>query len=166
MPAFFDHRPVGTIAVHGDVHSAAAGSDFCVKRSVVQFGKERFKRDHIIERRGFADIAAVKKNVDADGMHALFFGLYEHCLQMIDMGMHVAVREKADEMQRFAGILDRNDFFPCLGIEHFSALDGVGNQLCALCKDLSGTDGVMTDLRVAHIVVARKTDSGTVRFEL
>jgi hypothetical protein len=27
LPAFFDHRPVGVVAVHGDVLAAAAGGD-------------------------------------------------------------------------------------------------------------------------------------------
>ena len=36
VPAFFNHLPVGFVSVHGDDHSAAAGSDTCVKAGIVQ----------------------------------------------------------------------------------------------------------------------------------
>ena len=71
-----------------------------------------------------------------------------------------AQRERA----RAAGAAAR-DGLPRLGRKHFAALDGGRDQLGALREDLAGTECVMPDLAVAHVVVRRQADCGAVRLE-
>lgn len=102
MPAVLDHLPVRLIAVHRDLHSAAAGGDFRVKRRVAK-GREKFlKRIHIIERGGLSDIAAVEQDVDPGRPYTVSLRPFHHRFQMIDVRMDVAVRKQTDKMKNGA----------------------------------------------------------------
>ena len=48
IPSFLDHRPVGFVAVHRDLHTAAAAGDARVERVVVQIVHEVFDFIHIL----------------------------------------------------------------------------------------------------------------------
>ena len=47
FPALLNHRPVGIVAVHGDVHAAAAGGDLCVKTTGADVSQEAVSYTHL-----------------------------------------------------------------------------------------------------------------------
>ena len=161
LPAAFDHGPVGAVAVHRDVHAAAAGGDPRV--AALQAFHKIFKRIDVGEGGCFTDVTAVQQDVDADLLDAFLRGFNHHRLQVVDVGMDVAVGEQTDEMQR--GVLFDDiarDFLPGLAFEHLAGLDIVADELGALREDASGTDGVVADFGVAHVRVAGQTDGEAV----
>jgi hypothetical protein len=98
LPAFVDHRPVGVVAVHGDVLAAAAGGDAGIEAIGADLGQEGLEGHDIVERAGFRHVAAIEQGVDAHRLDALGLGLHDHRLQVVDVAMHVAVGKQADEM--------------------------------------------------------------------
>ena len=165
LPAAFDHGPVGAVAVHRDVHTAAAGGDTGV--TALQAFHKVFERIDIGEGGSFADVTTVQQDVDADLLDAFLRGFHHHGLQVIDVGMDVAVGEQTDEMER--GILIDDvacDFLPGLAFEHLTGLDVVADELGALRENAAGTDGVVTDFGVTHVCVAGQTDGETVGLQL
>ena len=166
LPAELDHLPVCLVAVHGDLHSAAAGRDLRVARAVrVQLREEGFKRVDVLKRGGFSHVASVEQDVDADSRHALLLCLGEHCLQVIDVAVYVAVGEQTEEVELAAVLRVGDQRFPCFGREHLAAFDRRGDELGALCEHLTAAQRVVADLGVAHIVIRRQTDRGAVRTE-
>jgi hypothetical protein len=51
-----------------------------------------------------------------------------------------------------------DDLLPGSALPDRAGSDGVGDQRCALAVDLAGTDGIVTDLGVAHVFVGRHAD--------
>jgi hypothetical protein len=86
---------------------------------------------------------------------------------VVDVAVHVAVREQADEMDHapscaFTIFRTGDDLLPRFAAPDGAFGDGVGNQRGALAIDLPGADGVVPDFGVAHIVVGRHADGGAV----
>ena len=82
------------------------------------------------------------------------------------MGVDIAVRKKPQEMQGGVPILYVGDQrAPRVGGKHFAGLDGLADQLGALRKNLTGTEGVVPDLGVPHVVIRRQTDGCSVCLE-
>ena len=93
-------------------------------------------------------------------------GLFQHRDQVADIGMHIAVRQQAQKMQRlavFQAIV--RQVFPGLGLEQAAVFDGFAHELCALGIDLAAAQRIVPDLGVAHIVIRRQADGGTVGLE-
>ena len=73
--------------------------------------------------------------------------------------MNVSVGEKADEMKLAIVLFHKADrSVPGCGFEDRAALDGFVDELGTLGIDLSASQRIMPDFRVAHVVVARKAD--------
>ena len=166
LPTFFNHLPVCFITVHGNGHTTAAGCDASVKTVTVEACKEFFKGKNVIKSRGLTNVTAVKENVYANGVNALNLCLLQHCFEVIDVRVHVTVGEETEEVQSGAVSLNvGNKLLPGSRCKHLAGLDGVGNQLCALCKYLTCTESVVTNLTVTHIIVRGQTNSGAVSLE-
>ena len=168
LPAFFDHRPVGVVAVHGDVLATAAGSDAGVESGIADTGQKGLERLDIVKRTGFRHIAAVKQRMNAHDFDALCLGLHDHRLQVIDVAMHVAVGKEPDEMNgaRFSvhpGFRTGNDLLPGLALPDGTGSNCIRDQRRALRIHLAGADGVVADLGVAHVVIGGHADGSAVR---
>ena len=57
LPAPLDHRPVGLVAIHGDLHAAAAGGNLRV--AALELGEISDERGHVFVAAVIRDIAAV-----------------------------------------------------------------------------------------------------------
>ena len=99
-------------------------------------------------------------------MHALRLGLLDHGLQVIDVGMHIAVGEQPQKMQGGLLVLHLTDEgAPGIRGKHLAGFDGLGNQLGTLGEYLPGSQRIVTHLRVPHVVIRGETDSGSVSLE-
>ena len=70
-PAGLDHRPVGLVAVHGDLHSAAAGGDGVVAALGVQLAEQVLELRDILKRGRCGHVAAVEQDVAVGALDAL-----------------------------------------------------------------------------------------------
>lgn len=91
FPAFFDHRPVGVITIHGDVLPPAAGGNARIEGIISNFGQKSLERHHIFQRTGFRHVTPVEQYVNAHALDSLRLGLQHHGFQVVDMAMHIAV---------------------------------------------------------------------------
>ena len=165
-PAGLDHRPVGLVAVHGDLHSAAAGGDAVVAAVRAQLGQYVLELLHIVQRGGSGNIAAVEQDVAVDALCTLGVRVAQHGDQVADVGMHVAVGQQAEEVQRLAVLLGVfKQVFPRIRGKERAVQDGFVDEFRALRIDLAAAERVMADLRVAHIVVGRQADGRAVCLE-
>jgi hypothetical protein len=159
VPAFLDHVPVGLVAVHGDVHPATPRGDAGVETIAADLGKESFERQDVFERTGFGDVTPVDQNVYPHRRYAFFPGAQDHRSQVVDVAVHIAVGEKADEVDHAATSLGAgDDLLPGSTLPDRAGVDGVGDQRGALAIDLAGADGIVADLGVAHVFVGRHAD--------
>ena len=166
FPTGFHHCPVGVVAVHGDLHTAAAGSDFGIAARCPDLCKELFKGVDVIQCRSFRHITAVQQSVDADDFHPFSSGLFDHGFQVVDIAVHIAVAEQAQKMQ--CGVVVQNignDLFPGFAFKEFAAFHCFGNQFGTLRKYSAAADGVVTDFAVAHIIIGGHTNRSTVSFQ-
>ena len=92
-------------------------------------------------------------------------GFFQHRDQMRNIGMYVAVGQKAEEVQRVAGIGVVRQAEPRFRAEQRAVFDRLADELCALRIDLTAAERVMAHLTVAHVVVGRQTDCRAVRLE-
>jgi hypothetical protein len=92
FPAALNHRPVGLVSVHRDLHAPAAGSDSAIEAVVVQLCKHVFKLFNVIKRTCRGDIAPVKQNMHTRLFYAAFLRLAQHLEKMIYVRMDIAVR--------------------------------------------------------------------------
>ena len=77
--------------------------------------------------------------------------------------MHIAVGQKANEVQRgAAGDHGGDQVLPGLGFIDLAGLDGLVDQLGSLGIDLAAAQGVVADFAVAHVVVGGQADGGSV----
>jgi len=146
-PAARDHRPVGLVAVHGDGLAPAAGGDAGVEAGAADVLQEGLEGQHVVERAGLGHVAAVEQGMDAHGGHAFFLRAQHHRLQVVDVAVHVAVGEQADEVERArfavrAGLGAGDDLPPRLALPDRAVGDRVGDQRRALRIDLAGTEAL------------------------
>jgi hypothetical protein len=99
-PAPGDHRPVGFVPVHGEVHAAAAGRDAVVPAADGQLAEHGFERLDPRERGARPDVAAVGQGVDPQSPHAVVRGPLDQGAQVVDVAVHVAVAHEAEQVQR------------------------------------------------------------------
>jgi len=159
LPAALDHRPVGAVAVHRDEHTAAARRNAVVAPSLlVEIVQHLLEGFDVLERAGLGYIAPVEQNVHAHVLHAFFVASPQHCKQVLDVAVHVAIRKQPDEVHRFTALLDAaNELFPFFAFEDLAAVDRHLDTLGALIEDAPRSERVVPDLAVPHIVVARET---------
>ena len=99
----------------------------------------------------------------ANRLDALFLGANDHRLQVIDVAVHVAVGEEADEVDDAAtGLGTGDDLLPGFALPDGAGGNSVSDERCTLAVDLTGANGVMADFGIAHILVGRHADSSTV----
>ncbi len=164
LPASVDHRPVGLVAIHRDVHAAATGSDAGREIGAADLRQKSFERQDVVERTGLRNIAPVEQNVHPHRPHTLFPGTLDERAQMVQMAMDVAVGEQTDEMDRAARRLGAGDnLAPGGPLPDRTGGNRVGDQRGALAIHLPGPDRVMTHLRVAHVLVGRHAHGSTMR---
>ena len=133
---------------------------------VVEFFQHVFQLVDILQSACFRNISAVQQDMDADFIQPLLLRFLQHCDQMIDMGMNVAVRQQSQEMHlSVMSLREGNGFFPGSGFIDLAALDRFVDQLGALRIDLPAAERVMSDFGVAHIAVGRKSDSSAAGFD-
>ena len=91
LPTLADHIPVRSVAVHGNVHASAAGSNAVIETLRVDLFQVLFKRDDVIKSGCFRNIASIQQNMETDGFDALLFRLFHHAFEVVDMAVHIAV---------------------------------------------------------------------------
>ena len=117
LPAPLHHVPVGIVPVHGYIHSAAAGGDAVVHPG--KGGQVLFHRCYIIQGAGGIHIPAVQKGVNPELLDSLFISLGNHGLEMVLVGVDIAVGKKADEMEcTIIGLNCSYKLFPGCPFEH------------------------------------------------
>ena len=168
VPAALDLLPVRAVAVHRNVLPAAARGDAVIEALRVIRRQEGLEGLDVFERALLAHVAAVEEDMDANLLDALDRAARDHRFEVVDVRMHVAVGEEADEMDGPAGraLLDvADELLPGGALEHRSRRDGVGDELGALRVDAAAADGVMADLGVAHVLVGGQADGQAVGLE-
>ncbi len=98
----------------------------------------------------------------ADFFHAFFFRLFNERFQMFDVGVHVSIRQQADEMHRMI-FRAFNELFPCRRVEQLFRVDVLVDEFGALRVNLSAADRVVTYFGVSHIAICRKPYGESVR---
>ena len=165
-PAGLDHRPVGLVAVHGDLHSAAAGGDGVVAALGVQLAEQVLELRDILKRGRGRHVAAVEQDVAVGALDALGMRMAQQGEEMLDVRVDVAVGQQAEEMEGLAVFVAvRDEALPRLGLEQCACLDGLADELGALRVDLAAAEGIVTDLGVAHVVISGQADGRAVRLE-
>ena len=77
-----------------------------------------------------------------------------------------AMEEKAEEMKsRLVFNYSADKSAPAIRLEDLAALDRLRNELCTLCKNLTGAERIVSYLGVTHIVIRRQTYRSTVRLD-
>ena len=117
LPAALHHAPVRIVAVHRHVHASAARSNLIVHAAKAR--QEFFQRSDVVECGSGVYVASVQKRMDTEFLYAVLVRLCHHCLQVVDVAVHVSVRNQTDEVQcavLFVYILD--EFLPCCGGKH------------------------------------------------
>ena len=79
------------VTIHCDLHAPASRRDLYVEIIRAERIEISFKGNDIIECGGLSDITTVEKYMNADTAHALLLGFVDHSLEMINVGMYVAV---------------------------------------------------------------------------
>ena len=154
VPSLFHHAPVGLVAVHGDLHTAAAGSDAYIKGSILQLGNGVLQLIHIFQGGSSGNVTAVQQDMYPDLADAFSLGFLQHGQQVADVAVYVAVAQQADKVQRTAGSLDSgNQFLPGIGSIDAAAFNGFVDQFGTLGVDLAAAQCVVADFAVAHVVV-------------
>ena len=166
FPAALDHAPVGLVAVHGDAHAATAGSDGGVKIGAIEAGEEGFEGLDVVQGGGLAHVAAVDERMHAHGLDAFLLGLGDHGLEVVNVAVHVAVGEEAQEVDGAALLACSHHVLPALSVPHGAGVDGLGDELGPLGEDAAGADGVVAHFGVAHVVIGRHADGGAVGAQL
>ncbi len=154
------HGPVGLVAIHGDGHAAATGGDAVVPVPValgVDLGQDRFGRLDVGQGRAGRHVPTIEQDVDPDPGHPGLGRGPEHGVEMVGVGVHPSIGVQAEEVQG-VGPAPRQQVPPQLGAEERAVGQGPVHQLGPLGEDPSGPEGVVADLAVAHVVVARQTD--------
>ena len=166
-PAFFHQGPVGFVAVHGDVLAPAARGDARVEAAAVEAGEEGLEGFDVVERAGFRHVAAIEQNVDAHRAHALLLRPRHQRLEVVDVAVHVAVGEQAEQVDHaaagaFAVFRRGDDLAPGLPGPDRAGGNGIGHQRGPLRINLAGADRVVADLGIAHVLVGRHAYRGAV----
>ena len=82
--------------------------------------------------------------------------------QVRNIGMNVAVGKKSEEVHLAVVFLGKcNSLLPGSCLINFSAFNGFIDKLCALRINLAAAKCVMTDFRVAHILICRQANCCT-----
>jgi hypothetical protein len=121
----------------------------------------------VVERRGLGHVTPVEQYMDAHALDALGLRAPDHRLQVVDVAMHVAIREQAQEVQRASraviALHRGDDLLPRLAFPDRAGCDRVGDQRRTLRIDLPRADRVVADLGIAHVLVRRHADRRTMR---
>ena len=165
-PTLLHHGPVGFVTVHGDLHTAAAGGDGVVAAVGAQLGENLLQHFHILQRGGSGHVTAVQQNVAVGLLHTLGVGLPQQGDQVVDIGVDVAVGQQAQEVHSLPGQGIGNQILPGFRSVQSAIFDGLAHQFGALRVDLTTAQRVVTDLRIAHILIAGQADGGAVGFQV
>ena len=160
VPASLNHRPVSLIAVHGNGHTSAAGSDAAVEGIIVELSENILKLIHILKSRGFRNITSIKKSMYANLCDAFLLRLFDHCDQVRNVGMYVSVGKKSDKVKLSAVLLQIiHSSLPGIRLIDLSGLNALIDKLRALGINLSAATSILTNLGIAHVIIRRKSDS-------
>ncbi len=164
IPAAFDHAPVGIVTIHGGDHTTATGSDAIIDAVIlVKSFEQHFGLFDIGQGRFFAHIAAIQQRMQAHPFHAFFGAILQQGVKLLDVRVHIAVGEQADEMERRGTLAAFDQIIPDFGVKDRFVFDGRIHQLGPLRKDTAGADGVVSHFAVAHVFIRGQAHGGTVR---
>ncbi len=133
VPAFLNHAPVSFITVHRNDHTAAAGGNRTMIIVIIQRLDDIFQLIDILQSTCLRYITAIQKGMHAYLLQSFLLGFLQHGNQMIDIRMHIAVRQQTDEMQlaiMFLGIL--HSILPCLRLIDLAGFNRLIDKLCTL----------------------------------
>ena len=165
-PAGFHHGPVGLIAIHSDLHAAAAGSDLILVGLVGELTEHILQLLHILQRRGGRHVAAIEEDMAVSALDAVFLGMAQQGEEVMNVGMDVAVGKKPQEMHGLVVFhAVSGEIHPSGRAEQRTILDALPHQFGALGVDLAAAEGVVADLGVAHVLIGGKSHRSAVGFE-
>mmetsp|Transcript_9615 Transcript_9615/g.38912 ORF Transcript_9615/g.38912 Transcript_9615/m.38912 type:complete len:298 (+) Transcript_9615:797-1690(+) len=159
FPAPFDHGPVGLVTVHGDLHPSTARSNLSI--ATLKGSKVLHKRRHVLVTGSIGNIAPVGKDVQAKPLTAVSHGTLHEALELIVPRVHTARAQQSDDVQGVR-LESRFNVLPASVLEDRFLLEGDIDQGCALSDYLSGTERVVADLAVTHVLVGRQADGRAV----
>ncbi len=165
--ATFDHRPIRTVAIHGDRHSTATGRDPIVGAivSVIDLGEHSLCGFDVWNRRACIDISSVEEDVHRTTGHARLCCRSQHRVEVVGVGVHVAIGVEANEVECVFSA-GGDDVFPGLSLEHGALGDRLVYQLGALGKDSPGTQRVVPHFAVAHIALGGQANRWAMGLQL
>ena len=168
VPAPLHHGPVSIIAIHSQVHASATGGDAVV--NAVESSKEILQGPDVVQSRGGVNVTAVQQGVDTNPLDAILVCLAHHGLQVVNVGVDVAIRHQPDKMEGSPLLRSLQHILGKLlpgGIcEHLAGGDGGAHQLGSLGKDTTAAHGIVAHLGVAHVIVTGQTHRSAVGLQL
>ncbi len=162
LPTAVHHAPIGLVAIHGDVHASAAGSDGHIEGGSAQPGQERFEGLHVFQRGGFTHVAAIQQDVYAHLGGTICLGALDHRFEVVDVAVHIAIGEQAQKVEGSTLLGGVQNILPRLALPDGTGRNGIGDQLGALREHAPSTQSVVTHLGIAHVVVGRQSHRQTV----
>ncbi len=92
--------------------------------------------------------------MDVHLLHTVAFGHFQQSHQMVEVAVHAAVGQQADEVQRRAGLFGGgHGVLQRLILKEIAVLNGLGDAGQLLIHDAAGAHVGVADLTVAHLPV-------------
>ena len=164
LPTLLHLVPV-VVAIHGNGLAPATGGEAIVpSRLGIDGGEGLFQPRHIDLCRLDADIATVQQRVHAQPGDAQMVRMRDQCQDMVDMGMHIAVGEQAEQVQGTTALQTVvGHRAERLGAEEGAVGDGLADAGRPLVEDQARPHRQMPDLGAAEIGGRGQADKGAVR---
>jgi hypothetical protein len=103
---------------------------------------------------GLRDVPTIEQSMHTHLLYVHEVALIEHSKQMIDVAVHVSVRQKTDEVHCLSVLFGpRYYLLPALTFEQGAIFESSIDQLGALVENSTGTQSIVPDLAVTHVSI-------------
>ena len=105
--------------------------------------------------------------MNAQSLYTFLVSLSNHSLKVINVRVNVTVRNQSHQVESRVFILNIfYKLFPCCSFKHSARRNRFTNKLSTLSKNTTTTHSIVTNFRVTHIIISRKTNSSSVSLKL
>ena len=105
--------------------------------------------------------------MNAQSLYTFFVSLSNHSLKVINVRVNVTVRNKTHKVESSSLVLNiLYKLLPYSAFKHAARRNRFTNKLSTLSKNTTTTHSIVTNLRVTHIIISRKTNSSSVSLKL
>jgi hypothetical protein len=127
------------------------------------FDQEGFERDDVIERAGFRHIATVEQGMDAHSGDTFKFGLHTIAFRWSMWLCTLPSENRPMKMDTSLApsLHAGNNLLPGLALPRWRRRQSHRRPGRPLGIDLAGTDGIVANFRIAHVVIGRHADRRT-----